>query len=133
MKRFLLTVAMTVAALLLVGADSAQAGPWRRTVARSSTQTCTSGDCGRSSTTERSRTVIRGSTATAQGVAELQAAAGSVGHHGGNRGFEGVGCGSTPEAALNACCNNGASVVDQGVARGIDDRYYACKRYGSRR
>lgn len=133
MTRFVLSVAMTVAALLLVEADSAQAGPWRRTVVRSSTQTCTSGDCGSSSSSERSRTVVRGSTATAQGVAELQAAAGSVGHHGGNRGFEGVGCGSTPESALASCCNNGAAVIDQGVARGADGRWYACKRYGSRR
>jgi hypothetical protein len=129
MTRFLLSVAMTVATVLFIGADSAQAGPWRKTVVRSSAQTCTSGNCGTSSTTERSRTVVRGSTATAQGVAELQAAAGSMRHHGGNRGFEGVGCGSTPEAALASCCNNGRAVVDQGVARGADGRYYACKRY----
>jgi len=73
--------------------------------------------------------VTRGSTATAQGVAEIQAAAGVMSHHGGNAGYEGVGVGSTPEAALANCCNNGRPVVDQGVAQGRDGRWYACRRY----
>ena len=68
---------------------------------------------------------------TAQGVAELQAQNCSVGHHGGNSGYEGVGSGFTPDQALGNCCysNSGMSVVDQGVARGKDGRWYACKRY----
>ncbi|NDD53160.1 hypothetical protein EBZ39_04650 [bacterium] len=72
-----------------------------------------------------------GHTATAQGVAELQASNGRMGHHGGNAGYEGVGMGSTPEEALGNCCysNSGRAVVDQGVARGRDGRWYACKRY----
>jgi len=130
-RNVILLVAVALVAML---SGLAEAGPFgRRVVATSSSSTCTSGNCGSSSTTERSRTVVRGSTATAQGVAELQASAGSMRHHGGNRGFEGVGRGSTPEAALASCCNNGAPVVDQGVAHGADGRYYACKRYGSRR
>ena len=73
-----------------------------------------------------------GDTSTAQGVAEIQARLGRVGHFGGSRGHEGCGSGPTPEAALSNCCfsNNGWPVVDQGTARGRDGRFYACKRYG---
>lgn len=68
---------------------------------------------------------------TAQGVAEMQANSCSCRHFGGNRGYEGVGCGSTPDQALGNCCysRSGMRVVDQGVARGRDGRWYACKRY----
>ena len=70
-------------------------------------------------------------TATAQGVAELQASRCAMGHCGGNSGYEGVGMGSTPEAALNNCCysRSGMRVVDQGVARGRNGMWYACRRY----
>lgn len=70
-------------------------------------------------------------TATAQGVAELQARAGQCRHFGGNSGYEGVGSGSTPEQALGNCCysRSGMRVVDQGVALGRNGRWYACKRY----
>ena len=70
-------------------------------------------------------------TSTAQGVAEMQASRGYMGHCGGNSGYEGVGMGSTPDQALNNCCysRSGMRVVDQGVARGRDGRWYACKRY----
>lgn len=105
--------------------QAAEAGPFR---VRSSERTCTSDGCGNVSTTT-SRSVVRGSTATAQGVAELQAALGRIGHHGGNTAFEGVGVGSTPEAALGNCCKNGRPVIDQGVALGRDGRWYACRRY----
>jgi hypothetical protein len=73
-----------------------------------------------------------GCNATAQGVAELCARHRVLKHWGGNRGYEGVGKGKTPEQALNNCCysRNGWRVVDQGVTRGSDGRYYACKRYG---
>lgn len=76
-------------------------------------------------------TSYAGHTGSAQGVAELQASNGRMGHHGGNSGLEGVGMGSTPEEALGNCCysNSGRAVVDQGVARGRDGRWYACKRY----
>lgn len=69
--------------------------------------------------------------ATAQGVAELCARHRCLKHWGGNRGYEGVGSGSTPEQALNNCCysRNGWRVVDQGVASD-GRRWYACKRYG---
>lgn len=72
-----------------------------------------------------------GDTSTAQGVAEIQARLGRVGHFGGNRGYEGCGSGSTPEAALGNCCysNSGMAVVDQGVAQSRGGQWFACKRY----
>ena len=81
---------------------------------------CTSGKC---------RMVS--DTSTAQGVAEIQARQGRVGHHGGNVGYEGCGSGPTPQAALANCCysRNGWPVVDQGVAFG-HGRWFACRRYG---
>jgi hypothetical protein len=70
------------------------------------------------------------SNATAQGVAELMARSRQCRHFGGNSGYEGVGMGSTPEAALGNCCysRSGMRVVDQGVAFG-GGRWWACKRY----
>lgn len=72
-----------------------------------------------------------GHTGSAQGVAELMASRGVMGHFGGNSGYEGVGMGSSPEEALSRCCysNSGMAVVDQGVACGSNGRWYACKRY----
>lgn len=70
-------------------------------------------------------------TSTAQGVAELQAQRGRIGHFGGNTGYEGCGSGRTPQEALNNCCysRNGWPVIDQGVAFG-HGRWFACRRYG---
>ena len=67
---------------------------------------------------------------TAQGVAEMMARSRSCRHFGGNSGYEGVGMGSTPEAALGNCCysRSGMRVVDQGVAFG-GGRWWACRRY----
>jgi len=72
-----------------------------------------------------------GDTSTAQGVAEIQARLGRVGHFGGNRGYEGCGSGPTPESALANCCysNSGMAVVDQGTAQGRGGQWFACKRY----
>ena len=72
------------------------------------------------------------SNASAQGVAELCARHRVCKHWGGNRGYEGVGMGMTPEQALRNCCysHSGMAVVDQGVAQGPDGRWYACKRFG---
>lgn len=73
--------------------------------------------------------VVSGNS-TAQGVAELCARHRVLKHWGGNRGYEGVGMGSTPEQALNNCCysRSGKQVIDQGVAFG-GGRWWACKRY----
>ena len=67
---------------------------------------------------------------TAHGVAELMARSRQCKHFGGNRGYEGVGMGSTPEAALGNCCysRSGMRIVDQGVAY-AGGRWWACKRY----
>src|SRR5687767_8049275 len=58
------------------------------------------------------------STATAQGVANIMAARNQVGHWGGNPGYEGCGCGATPQAAYSICCygNSGMATVDVGYA-----------------
>lgn len=125
MKRIILATVMAVAI-----AGAAQAGPFgRRTVTTTKAQTCTNGTCGTSSTTERTRTVTRGSTATAQGVAEIQAARQRRGHCGGNATYEGVGEGPTPAIALGQCCSNGRPVIDEGVAQGANGQWYACRRY----
>lgn len=68
---------------------------------------------------------------TAQGVAVLMARYNRVGHFGGNRGYEGCGCGSTPQAAYSICCyaNSGMTTVDVGYARGSNGMWYCCRRY----
>ena len=69
--------------------------------------------------------------ATAQGVAEMMARARSCQHFGNpTGGYEGVGMGGSPEAALGNCCYSRSNmrVVDQGVAFG-NGRWWACKRY----
>ena len=74
---------------------------------------------------------VGGDTSTAQGVAEIQARLGRVGHFGGNSGYEGCGSGPTPEAALANCCysRSGMAVVDQGTAQSASGQWYATKRY----
>jgi hypothetical protein len=121
--RFLMAVVAIVAVAVLSGA--AHAGPWKRSVTTTRASTCTGGSCSTAST----RTVTRG----AQGHAEAMAASGSLVHaasHGST--YEGVGVGSTPAAALGACCNNGGAVLEEGTAQGRDGRWYACRRYSQR-
>lgn len=68
---------------------------------------------------------------SAQGVAELMARSRQCRHFGNPAGgYEGVGMGSSPEAALRNCCYSRSrlQVVDQGVAFG-GGRWWACKRY----
>jgi hypothetical protein len=71
-------------------------------------------------------------TSTAQGVAEMMARSGQCRHFGNPAGgYEGVGMGGSPDSALGNCCysRSGMRVFDQGVARGANGRWYACKRY----
>lgn len=70
------------------------------------------------------------SNSTAQGVAEIQANRGSMGHCGGNNGYEGVGfSSSSADAAIRNCCYWGKKTpIDIGVARGRNG-WYACVRY----
>ena len=125
----LMFLAAAIVATILSG--SASAGPFRRSVTRTTSTVCESDGCGATST-ETTRSVTRGRTSSAQGVAELQAQSGACRHYGGNESYEGVGCGPTPESALSACCTNGRAIIDQGVARGRDGRWYACRRYSPR-
>ena len=71
------------------------------------------------------------STATAQGVANIMASRGHVGHFGGNPGYEGCGMGATPQAAYSICCygNSGMATVDVGYAQGANGMWYCCRRY----
>lgn len=88
----------------------------------------------RRSSSSYSSAPVGGDTSTAQGVAEIQARLGRVGHFGGNRGYEGCGSGPTPQSALANCCysNSGMAVVDQGVAQSPSGQWYACKRFAGR-
>ncbi len=122
--RFLMAVVAIVAVAVLSGA--AHAGPFSRRVTTTRASTCTGGSCSTAST----RTVSRGG---AQGHAESMAASGSMVHaasHGAT--YEGVGVGGSPASALAACCNNGGTVLEEGVSQGRDGRWYACRRYSQR-
>jgi len=82
-------------------------------------------------TTAAKVTAVSYSTSSAQGVANLMAASGRVGHWGGNRGPEGCGCGATPAAAYAICCygNSGMATIDVGYAQGANGMWYCCRRY----
>lgn len=81
-----------------------------------------------------SNVVSRGENATAQGVANIMARLGQVGHHGGNPGYEGCGCASTKEGAYNICCyaNSGMKTVDVGYAQASNGMWFCCRRYSTR-
>ncbi len=72
-----------------------------------------------------------GNNSTAQGVAEIMASRGTVGHFGGNSGYEGCGSGFSQQQAYNNCCfaNSGMTTVDVGYAQGKDGKWYCCRRY----
>lgn len=76
-------------------------------------------------------TTVSYSTATAQGVANIMASRNQVGHFGGNPGYEGCGCGPTPQAAYAICCyaNSGMATVDVGYARSASGMWFCCRRY----
>jgi hypothetical protein len=121
MRRIVIAVALSLIA------TQAHAGPFsRRSVTTTRASSCTGGNCSSAS----SRTVTRGGGA--QGHAESMAASGSMVHAASHPGYEGVGVGGSPAAALGACCNNGGAVLDEGVAQGRDGRWYACRRYSQR-
>ncbi len=118
-------ILMAIAALVMWSATS-EAGPFRRSVTTTRASSCSGTSCSTAST----RTVTRGG---AQSHAESMAASGSMVHaasHGAT--YEGVGVGGSPAAAIASCCNNGGAVLEEGVARGRDGRWYACRRYSLR-
>lgn len=71
------------------------------------------------------------STATAQGVADIMAYYGRVGHWGGNPSYEGCGMAQTKEGAYAICCyaNSGMRTVDVGYAQGKSGYWFCCRRY----
>ncbi len=119
-------------AMVLALSTAVHAGPFsrNRSVTRSSESVCVNGQCGEQATA-RQKTVVRshGSSSSAQAAAEAMASDGVMRHfQRSSASYEGVGVGGSPEAALGSCCNNGGSVIDQGVAYG-HGRWYACRRY----
>ena len=80
------------------------------------------------------RVVVRNSpgavVTSAQADADTMAATGRLRHSGRAGCREGIGCGSTPEAALGNCCYWGRYAVrEQAVARGANGRWFAVVRY----
>jgi hypothetical protein len=119
-------VFMTIAAL---APDTASARLFRRnrSYSRRSTSTTTTA----TTSTQSSTSISAEQVSTAQGVAVIMAKLGRVGHFGGNPGYEGCGCGSTPQAAYSACCysNSGMATVDVGYAQSSNGMWYCCRRY----
>jgi hypothetical protein len=72
-----------------------------------------------------------GENSTAQGIANIMARIRSVGHFGGNPGYEGCGSGGSPQAAFQNCCyaNSGMTTVDVGYAQDGNGMWYCCRRY----
>lgn len=81
-----------------------------------------------------SNVVSSSETRTAQGVANIMARLGRVGHHGGNPSYEGCGMASTQQGAYNICCyaNSGMKTVDVGYAQGNNGMWFCCRRYSTR-
>jgi hypothetical protein len=77
---------------------------------------------------------VSGDNSTAQGVAEACARSGVLSHMGGNRGYEGLGMGSTREGAYRNCCyaNSGMPDSDVGYAKMSNGMWVCCRRYGGR-
>jgi len=85
-------------------------------------------------TAHADRVVVRNSPGAivsgAQADADTMAATGRLRHSGRAGCREGIGCGSTPEAALSNCCYWGRYPVrEKAVARGRDGRWFAVVRY----
>jgi hypothetical protein len=113
-------IVLLACGFLFMVADSAEARLFRRS----------------SNRTSYSRTTVSSvpsghTTSSAQGVAQIMASTGRVGHWGGNPGYEGCGSGSSAAAAYSSCCfsNSGMATVDVGYARGANGMWYCCRRY----
>jgi hypothetical protein len=67
---------------------------------------------------------------TAQAAANFMAGRLTMGHFGGNSGYEGVGVGGTPyQAEMNCCYRNKWNPREVGIAQGSNGMWYACCRY----
>lgn len=111
-------IILLVCGMLFLVSDMAEARGFRRSRGRTYTSSVQAPPAG-------------SSTRSAQGVAQIMASCGRVGHWGGNPGYEGCGSGGTPAAAYNCCCyaNSGMRTVDVGYARGANGMWYCCRRY----
>jgi hypothetical protein len=77
------------------------------------------------------RPVAQAFLGSAQGAANFMAQTLRMGHHGNpTGGYEGVGMGGSPQAAIQNCCYYGRRPLrDSGVAQGSNGMWYACCRY----
>jgi hypothetical protein len=67
---------------------------------------------------------------TAQAAANFMASRLTMGHFGGNSGYEGVGMGGSPyQAEMNCCYRNKWNPREVGIAQGSNGMWYACCRY----
>lgn len=109
----------------------AQVAPATYTTPATTTAQASPASYSASATTATTASTTSYSTATAQGVANLMASYNRVGHFGGNPGYEGCGCGASPQAAYSICCygNSGMATVDVGYAQGSNGMWYCCRRY----
>jgi len=81
--------------------------------------------------TTYNRPIAQAFLGTAQGAANYMASVMRMGHHGNpTGGYEGVGVGSSPQAAISNCCFYGRKPLrDSGVTQGSNGMWYACCRY----
>jgi hypothetical protein len=81
--------------------------------------------------TTYNRPVAQAFLGSAQGAANFMAQTLRMGHHGNpTGGYEGVGMGGSPQAAIQNCCYYGRRPLrDSGVAQGSNGMWYACCRY----
>ena len=125
---------LLVCAVLFLVSNTAEARWFRR--ASYSTTSSTSSSYTRPVQASYTRPVQAATTAgystrTAQGVANIMASTGRVGHWGGNPGYEGCGAGGSAAAAYHNCCyaNSGMATVDVGYARSASGMWFCCRRY----
>ena len=115
---------LAVVALAFVFATTIQAGPFGVFGRR--------GSANNNNGTQTNQTYYdNGELFSAQGVANRMARLLRMGHMGNpTGGWEGVGMGGSPQAALQNCCYYGRRPLrDSGVAQGANGMWYACCRY----
>lgn len=115
-------------ALVAVAATSSFAGPFglfgRRTYSNNSNSTVQTAP-------QQAVYHDNGELYSCQGVANRMARLLRMAHLGNpTGGWEGVGMGATPQAAISNCCYYGRRPLrDSGVAQGANGMFYACCRY----
>jgi hypothetical protein len=120
MKKFVAAVVVAIAMI-----SSIQAGPFGL-IRRSN-----GGNNNNTQTNQQTTYYDNGELFSAQGVANRMARILRMGHLGNpTGGYEGVGMGGSPQAAISNCCFYGKRPLrDSGVAQGANGMWYACCRY----